>query len=222
MPLTYQPLILTGAWEEASVRKEIREMPGAQTANPHGLHVLEQEGRDFRRARRRAFLRRIWALLRGDPGSNELLSFDEAGGALEAPRRVSRLGSQAVVPVSEIVGSVGRQEDFVRAFSPAKAHLGQRWKRIERLTRQGTPLPPVSLYKIGHDHFVLDGHHRNSVARHGGREWVDAEVTGVRGAAQEGRRRPSARKHRFGRRHRQQGRAHGNFDRDVARPDGPG
>src|SRR5215208_981454 len=37
----------------------------------------EQSDRDFSRARRRAFLRRIGAYLRRDPGSNQLLSFDE-------------------------------------------------------------------------------------------------------------------------------------------------
>ena len=38
-------------------------------------------------------------------------------------------------------------------------------------------MPPVSLYKLGGDCFVLDGHHRVSVARFHGVEWIDAEVT---------------------------------------------
>ena len=46
----------------------------------------------------------------------------------------------------------------------------------------------VSLYKIGNDYFLLDGHHRVSVARHRGREWVDAEVTEVRGTTPDSRR----------------------------------
>src|SRR5215216_6391858 len=64
----------------------------------------EQSDRDFSRARRRAFLRRIGAYLRRDPGSNQLLSFDEVKGALGAISQVY-LGMREV-PVSKIVGSV--------------------------------------------------------------------------------------------------------------------
>jgi len=35
----------------------------------------------------------------------------------------------------------------------------------------------VSLYKVGGFYFVLDGHHRVSVARYHGVEWIDADVT---------------------------------------------
>ena len=118
----------------------------------------------------------------------------------------TRLGTRSV-QISKIVSSVGRHGNFDRAFSPSKEHLGQRWKRRDRMMRQDRPLPAVSLYKIGDDYFVLDGHHRVSVARHHGREWVDAEVTEVRGTAPEGRQWPSARHHRFDRRERRKSRA---------------
>jgi hypothetical protein len=35
----------------------------------------------------------------------------------------------------------------------------------------------VTLYKLGRLYFVKDGHHRVSVARFHGAEWIDAEVT---------------------------------------------
>ena len=35
----------------------------------------------------------------------------------------------------------------------------------------------MTLYKLGDDYFVQDGHHRVSVARFHGVEWMDAEVT---------------------------------------------
>ena len=35
----------------------------------------------------------------------------------------------------------------------------------------------MSLYKVGGFYFVLDGHHRVSVACSHGVEWIDAEVT---------------------------------------------
>jgi hypothetical protein len=55
--------------------------------------------------------------------------------------------------------------------------MEERWKRIDRAYHRGEELPPVSLYKVGGFYFVLDGHHRVSVASYHGVEWIDAEVT---------------------------------------------
>jgi hypothetical protein len=138
----------------------------------------EQSDRDFSRARRRAFLRRIGAYLRRDPGSNQLLSFDEVKGALGVVSQVY-LGLREV-PVSKIVGSVGRHRDFDRAFLPSKPDLGTRWRRIDEIMNRAEELPPVSLYKIGDAYFVQDGNHRVSVARQRGVEMIDAEVVELR------------------------------------------
>jgi hypothetical protein len=138
----------------------------------------EQSDRDFSRARRRAFLRRIGAYLRRDPGSNQLLSFDEVKGALGAISQVY-LGLREV-PVSKIVGSVGRHRDFDRAFLPSKPDLSTRWRRIDEIMHRAEELPPVSLYKIGDAYFVQDGNHRVSVARQQGVEMIDAEVIELR------------------------------------------
>jgi len=138
----------------------------------------EQSERDFSRARRRAFLRRIGAYLRRDPGSNQLLSFEEVKDALGAVSQVY-LGMREV-PVSKIVGSVGRHRDFDRAFLPSKPDLGTRWRRIDEIMHRAEELPPVSLYKIGDAYFVQDGNHRVSVARQQGVEMIDAEVIEIR------------------------------------------
>lgn len=138
----------------------------------------EQSDRDFSRARRRAFLRKVGAYLRGDPGSNQLLSLDEVKGALGTVSQVY-LGMREV-PVSQIVGSVGRHRDFDRAFLPSKPDLGTRWRRIDEIMDRGEELPPVSLYKIGDVYFVQDGNHRVSVARQRGVEMLDAEVIELR------------------------------------------
>ena len=60
---------------------------------------------------------------------------------------------------------------------PTKASVEERWKRIDRAFHRGEELPAVSLYKVGSFYFVLDGHHRLSVASYHGVEWIDAEVT---------------------------------------------
>src|SRR5215210_2313622 len=124
-----------------------------------------QADKDFSRARRRAFLRRIGAFLRKDPGSNQLLSFDEVKSALGAVEQVY-LGMRTV-EVAKIVGSVGRHRDFDRAFLPSKGDLGTRWKRIDEMMHRAEELPPISLYKIG------DAHQQ-------GVEMIDAEVIELR------------------------------------------
>ena len=60
---------------------------------------------------------------------------------------------------------------------PLRKASPERWKRIDRAFRAGAALPPVNLYQMGGSYFVQDGHHRVSVARFHGAEWIDAEVT---------------------------------------------
>jgi hypothetical protein len=81
------------------------------------------------------------------------------------------------VPVAQIGGSIGRCSEFDEDFMPAKASVGEWWKCIDRAYHRGEKLPPVNLYKVGGFYFVLDGHHRVSVARYHGVKWIDAYVT---------------------------------------------
>lgn len=142
------------------------------------MDLHEQSERDFSRARRKAFLRRIGAYLRRDPASNQLLSFDEVKGALGIVSQ-NYLGLREV-PVAKIIGSVGRPRDFDRTFLPSKPDLSTRWRRIDEIMHRAEELPPVSLYKIGDAYFVQDGNHRVSVARQQGVEMIDAEVVELR------------------------------------------
>ena len=142
------------------------------------MDLHEQSERDFSRARRKAFLRRIGAYLRRDPASNQLLSFDEVKGALGVVSQ-NYLGPREV-PVAKIIGSVGRHRDFDRTFLPSKPDLSTRWRRIDEIMHRAEELPPVSLYKIGDAFFVQDGNHRVSVARQQGVEMIDAEVVELR------------------------------------------
>jgi hypothetical protein len=130
---------------------------------------------DFSRARRRALLRRIGARLRRDTAPDGLLCFDDVRKIPGAIGKIDR-GTRTVL-VSQIGGSVGRCSEFDGDFMPAKASVEERWKRMDRAFHQGEELPPVSLYKIGSFYFVLDGHHRVSVAHYHSVEWIDAEVT---------------------------------------------
>jgi hypothetical protein len=141
------------------------------------MSVEEQVDRDFSLARRRALLARIGARLRRENTSNRLLCFDELR---KIPGAAAALGGIdrgiRTVPIGQIAGSVGRCSEFDRGFMPAKASVQERWKRIDRAFQRGEELPAVSLYKVGGFYFVLDGHHRVSVARYHGVEWIDAHV----------------------------------------------
>ena len=81
---------------------------------------------------------------------------------------------------SRVVGSVGKHDRFDEDFMPLSGASSERWKRIDRAFRSGQELPPVTLYRLGEDYFVQDGHHRVSVYRFHGVEWLDAEVTEFR------------------------------------------
>ena len=138
------------------------------------MDLSEQAHMDFIRARRRARLRAVVARFRREHASNQLLSFEDVRRVLVAGNRLYR--GTRVVEVDEIVGSVGRWRDFDRSFLPARASMGERWKRIDRAFQRGEDLPPVELYKIGDAYFVVDGHHRVSVARYHEVPTVEAAV----------------------------------------------
>jgi hypothetical protein len=138
------------------------------------MDIEEQVDADFTSARRRAFVRRMGARLRGDSTRTGLRSFEKIRKVEGAYNRV-RLGTNAV-PVGKIVGSVGRHQDFDATFMPAKSSLRARWKRIDRAFHRGEDLPPVALHKLGDEYFVEDGNHRVSVARFHAVEWIDADV----------------------------------------------
>src|SRR5829696_1943407 len=138
------------------------------------MDLNEQVDADFTRARRRARLRALVARIRREHSSNRLLSFDDVRRELVANNRLHR-GTRGV-EVEEIVGRVGRWDEFDRSFLHARASVGYKWKRIDRAFRRGEDLPPVKLYKRKKAYFVVDGHHRASVARYHDVPTVEAAV----------------------------------------------
>ncbi|MBW2659531.1 MAG: Lrp/AsnC ligand binding domain-containing protein [Deltaproteobacteria bacterium] len=86
------------------------------------------------------------------------------------------LGIQAV-PISQIVGSVGRYQDFNRKFRLKKDRPSVRFERVKQAFDQKITLPPIVLYQIKDEYYVLDGNHRVAVAKKMGYEFIDAEIT---------------------------------------------
>ncbi len=130
---------------------------------------------DYRRARRKAFWRRIGSwLTRAD---NALLAFEDVRRQLKL--QTQHEGGLHAVPIEQIVGSVGRYRDFDRAFLPRQVATRSRWESIDRANIEGISLPAIELYKIGETYFVKDGNHRVSVARGRGQVFLDARVIEV-------------------------------------------
>src|SRR5215510_14834513 len=137
---------------------------------PDPIH--QQVRSDFQRARFKAFMNRMWSTLAGKPTS--LISYDEIKEKLRVGGPIYR-GVQTV-RLDHIAGSLNRYHEFDRAFLPATDTLATRWQSVNRAFYQDISLPPVVLYKVGQVYFVVDGHHRVSVAREQGQLYIEAEV----------------------------------------------
>lgn len=70
-----------------------------------------------------------------------------------------------MVPLEKIVGSVGRYHDFDNQFKTHHSKRDERLQGILKAMRDGRSLPPIALYQIKEDFFILDGHHRFQAAR---------------------------------------------------------
>ena len=133
---------------------------------------------DFQQARRTGALQEIVARLTGK--SADLLSYEDVQQKLRLAGRSDR-GLQEI-PLDAIVGPVGRYPDFTRTFLPLNSRDEQRWASVKHVVDQLSidALPPIEVYKIDQAYFVLDGHHRVSVARRHGLSTIHADVTEVR------------------------------------------
>lgn len=127
--------------------------------------------REFDAAHGRVVVEAMLSRLRGEP--TDLLPFEEVRQKLRLASRAYR-GIQDV-PLDQIIGSVDRYHEFTRSFLPRYYKMRQRWAKVDQLSAtQG--LPPVELYKVADTYFVIDGHHRISVARQAQAEFIEAHV----------------------------------------------
>jgi hypothetical protein len=142
-----------------------------------GFPVADAEN-DFLRMRRRQVMSRLAQWLRRSPDDvNIMLPFDEVVAALGRTGE-RRLGLQ-VIQLDSIVGTVDRTREFDRRFRPTSGQVRERWQRLALAQRRGESVPPIEVYRVGDMHFVVDGHHRVSVAHALGLKTIDAYVTEV-------------------------------------------
>ncbi|HSD84011.1 MAG TPA: universal stress protein, partial [Anaerolineae bacterium] len=132
---------------------------------------------DFRQAHRQAALQQVLARVTGK--SVSLLSYEDVLHKLKLTGRSVR--GVRDIPIEAIIGTVGRCTDFTRTFLPRKASDEQRWADLKTYVQQHSleALPPIEVYQIGTAYFVQDGHHRVSIARQSGAQFITAYVTEV-------------------------------------------
>jgi len=81
-----------------------------------------------------------------------------------------------LVPLERIVGSVGRYHDFDSRFRTHTRHIDERQQNIINALKKGKKLPPISLYQIKNDYYILDGHHRFRAAKELGHTEILSQI----------------------------------------------
>jgi ParB-like nuclease family protein len=150
-----------------------------------GLPVIDAHA-DFARARRAHVVARTLAWLaagRRRPCAPRTLA-DTAAMPQGAPRL-------EVIPLKAIVGSVEPSRSFDARFRPASDVVRARWERIALAHRKGISPPPITVRRCADGYYIVDGHHRVSVALALGDRDIEAWVTDTRSLA----RAPRARDH---------------------------
>jgi hypothetical protein len=98
----------------------------------------------------------------------------------EVERRLKPFGRRYLgvreIPLDALVGTDGRASSFTRDFRPLHAFSRDRLRSLESAFAEGA-FPPIVTVKLGETYFVIDGHHRTALARRGGAEMIDADVT---------------------------------------------
>jgi len=127
--------------------------------------------RHFGKARWQATLTQLTARFTGR--DMRLLPFDAIRSELRWQNPLYK-GVQEI-PLTAVVGSVGRYREFNRQFLPLSDSLKERWVQVDTLSTTAG-WPPIEVYQVGNVYFVRDGNHRVSVARHMQIPTIEAHV----------------------------------------------
>jgi uncharacterized ParB-like nuclease family protein len=134
---------------------------------------------DFDAARFRSFRRSVRSALTGRV--RRLQSIEPVLKAAGLEGRA--FGGVKEIPLDHVIGSAappGKTNEFDPGFLPVSRRLRERWTRIYQAMVEGDELPPIDVYKVDDNYYVIDGHHRVSVARSLVRDTVNARVIEVK------------------------------------------
>ncbi|HJS29950.1 MAG TPA: hypothetical protein VJ768_10035 [Anaerolineales bacterium] len=125
-------------------------------------------GNLFDQAYSRAKRQGLWAKLTGKGNKLPVLPHQASTG--------HRSRGNTVIPLSKIIGTEGRGEDFDLDFNPLNPSDRDRWIGVAAARQLGIVLPAVELFQTEDGFYVRDGHHRISVAKIMGQLEIDARV----------------------------------------------
>ncbi|MDX8336040.1 MULTISPECIES: hypothetical protein [Cetobacterium] len=80
------------------------------------------------------------------------------------------------VPLSKVIGTVEKAQDFDKDFNPLRDESKGRWSAVYLKYLETGSLPPVILYKVREEYYVYDGNHRVSVGKNLNFHSIEAEV----------------------------------------------
>jgi uncharacterized ParB-like nuclease family protein len=103
-----------------------------------------------------------------------LLAFEEVRDSMQLAGQHDA-GLQTL-EICQIIGSVGRSNDFDAGFHLVAGELTMRWMDIARAIFNGREMPPIEVYKVDNNYFVIDGNHRVSVMKTLGQDFIEAHV----------------------------------------------
>jgi len=137
---------------------------------PSPTHMRSYLSDTFAILRMQAVREILWAKL--SRRNTKLSIFPEQGPERSANRK---LIDTEDIPIEQIAGTLGRQNDFDYKFRPLKGYLKDRWvNTFLSLEREGWS--PIVVHRVGDQYYVEDGHHRVSVARSLRMVYIQAKV----------------------------------------------
>ncbi len=92
----------------------------------------------------------------------------------ESLSEVIYLGVQ-IIEVARVKGSVNRWRDFDHNFRVEGADRAK-LQSVTRAMEEGVVFPPIEVYKIRNEYYIIDGNHRVAAAKQIGQVYIDAEV----------------------------------------------
>jgi hypothetical protein len=106
---------------------------------------------------------------------NKLIDFDSIEKNLQHVHQLNK--GVMPIPINKIVGSLGRYNDFTEGFLPHRDRISAKYESVKQAVLSGKIMPPIKVYQILDNYFVIDGHHRVTVAKNEmNAAEIDAEV----------------------------------------------
>jgi hypothetical protein len=134
---------------------------------------IEQAVRLYWQTTKNGWFQRLWAWILHKP--MKLLELDVTLCCQQVQN--SHYAGLQTVNIDCIKGTEGKSDSFDAAFYPVKEITRSRWVSIAREKLNGQELPPVELVDVEGVCYVREGHHRISVARSLGQDFIEAEIT---------------------------------------------